>query len=287
MWYLILFVFGLAIGSFLNVLALRYDGDHFVLDPGVIGGRSYCPHCKRTLRWFELIPLVSFLAQGGTCRRCGARISWQYPAVEFLSACVFALVPWHFSGYVWLIPAGAYMIPGLWILALEILLLITCIDLRLYIIPDELTAFLGVVAIFETIFAGAYLAVGQQSFLGSYAVLFGSGIYGNLWLSHIAGGIFGILFFGALALVTRGKGMGMGDVKLALPLGFLFGWPDIIAVCGAAFVIGALVGVILMARGQKSMKSAVPFAPFLALGAAAVFFFGAPVLQWYFHIIGA
>lgn len=274
--YLILFCFGLAIGSFLNVLALRYDGEHFLFDTKVIGGRSHCPHCKRTLRWFELVPLVSFLAQGGKCRRCGARIGWQYPAMELISACIFVLIPWHFAA------SGPYVpsvITGLWIAALELLLLISYIDLRLYIIPDELVILLGVVALLETIFGGA-------SFLGGYAALLGAGVYGNVWLSHVFGALFGVIFFGALVLVTRGKGMGMGDVKLALPLGFLFGWPDMLFLCASAFVIGALVGVVLLARKEKSMKSAVPFAPFLALGAVYVIFFGAPVLAWYFRIIG-
>ena len=210
MEYAILFIFGIAIGSFMNVLALRYDGEHFLFNPKVIGGRSRCPHCMHTLRWFELIPVISFIIQGARCRSCQARIGFQYPLVELLSGVIFVLVPWHFASYPWLWDGGWYIFSGLWIAAFEILLLMAYIDLRLQIIPDELVVFLGIVAILETIFAGAYVDPG------------------NPWMSHLLGAILGGGFFGSLVLATRGKGMGMGDVKLGVPLGFLFGWPDML-----------------------------------------------------------
>lgn len=282
--YLILFVFGLAIGSFINVLALRYDGEHFIFDPKVIGGRSHCPRCKHVLRWFELIPLASFLVQGGACRHCRAKIGFQYPLVELLSGFIFAAVPAALAGYPWLVPAGWYVFSGLWIAALEILLLIAYIDLRLGIVPDELTVFLGVVAIFEAIFAAAYLGPDRQSLLGSYAAPFG--FYGNVWLGRLAAGAFGGAFFWFLVFVTDGRGMGMGDVKLGIPLGFLFGWPDVVLLYAVAFIVGAAVGIALILRARKTMKSAVPFAPFLTLAAAFVFFLGAPATAWYFRIIG-
>lgn len=255
MTWIVFFIFGLAIGSFMNVLALRYDGGHFLFDPTVIGGRSHCPHCKHTLRWFELVPLASFLIQRGRCRNCGARIGIQYPLVELLSGAIFVSVPWA-------LPQSSWFFVGLWILALETLLLIAYIDLRLRIIPDELTVLLALAAIFETVFLG------------------------NAWTGHALGALFGAGFFGLLALATRGKGMGMGDVKLGLPLGFLFGWPNILLLYAAAFVIGAVVGVILILTRKKSRKSEVPFAPFLVLGAYLTFFFGASAIAWYFRIIG-
>lgn len=259
---LVLFFFGLAVGSFINVLALRYDGEHFVFDPRVIGGRSRCPHCKHTLRWFELVPIVSFVAQRGKCRKCSVRIGFRYPLIELLSGLIFLFIPFTLASYPW-------FISGFWILAFEILLLMAYIDLRLQIIPDELTIILGAVAIFEAIFGAAYL-----------------GPLGQSWASRLEGVLFGAAFFGFLILVTRGKGMGMGDVKLALPLGFLFGWPDIVLLSASAFVIGALVGVILIIKGRKTIKSAVPFAPFLVFGAAFIFFFGATATGWYFRIMG-
>src|SRR5260221_13795396 len=193
MFWFFLFLFGLAIGSFMNVLALRYDGDHFLFDPKVIGGRSRCPYCKHTLRWFELVPLVSYVVQGGKCRNCGARISIAYPIVELLSAILFVLVPWHLTLYPWLSNIGWYIFSALWIAVFEILLLIAYIDIRLQIIPDELNVALGVIAIFETIFARGYLGPEQQSFFGAYAAFFGA--YNNIWLSHVIGAIAGVGFF--------------------------------------------------------------------------------------------
>jgi prepilin signal peptidase PulO-like enzyme (type II secretory pathway) len=278
--FVFLFLFGLAVGSFLNVLALRYDGGWHV------GGRSRCPHCRHTLRWFELVPLASFAIQRGRCRSCGAKIGFHYPLVELVSAAIFVFVPLHFVVYPWLVPAGWYFISGLWILAFEILLLIAYIDLRLQIVPDELVVLLGAAALFEAIFAGAYLGPEQQSFFGAPAALFGAYLYGNVWLGHLVGALFGAVLFGLLVLGTRGKGMGIGDVTLSVPLGFLFGWPDILFLSAFAFVFGGLVGATLLLGKWKTMKSAVPFAPFLAAGAVFVLFFGATTFQWYFRIIG-
>lgn len=274
--YAILFVFGLAVGSFLNVLALRYDGEHFLFDPRVIGGRSHCPHCSRTLRWFELVPVISFLIQGGKCRNCKAKISWQYPLVELISGILFVAVPWRLGGNI--------ILSIFWIAAFVILLLITYIDIRLQIIPDELSVLLMLLALFSGIFWVGNFGSVNYSFLNPYAAFFG--LQGDFWANRAVGALFGGAFFGALVLVTRGKGMGMGDVKLAVPLGFLFGWPDVLFLTASAFVFGACVGAGFLIRKTKTMKSALPFGPFLALAAAFIFFAGAPALGAYFHIIG-
>lgn len=285
--YFILAVFGLAIGSFVNVLALRYDGEHFVLDPKIVGGRSHCPYCKRTLRWFELIPLLSFLLQRGRCRTCKAAISARYPLMEILSGAIFVFVPWHLASYPWLTgaagDAGLAVFSAIWIAAFELLLLMAAIDLRLQIIPDEVNVMFGMLAILEAIFAGAYLGPDRQSFFGAYAALFG--LAGNLWLAHAVGAVVGAGFLGFLALITRGKGMGMGDVKLALPLGFIFGWPDMVFLLGFSFVIGAVAGIFAIAAGRKTMKMAIPFGPFLALASAIVFFFGSRLLDGYLALL--
>ena len=273
---LVFFLFGLAIGSFVNVLALRYDGDHFLLNTKVIGGRSHCPHCKHQLRWFELVPVVSFFVQGGKCRHCKKTIGLHYPLVELLSGFIFVLVP------LWL--GGNLQLAVLWIMAFEILLLMTYIDIRLQLVPDELNVALAVVALFAAIVAVGYSGTENYSLLAPYAAPFG--LQNNFWMSHLAGALFGAGFFVFLILVTRGKGMGWGDVKLGLPLGFLFGWPDTLFIYATAFVAGGIIGGILLALKRKSMKSALPFVPFLAASAAFVFFFGAATLRAYFHIMG-
>jgi len=279
---LFLFIFGLVIGSFLNVVSMRYDGHHFVLDPNIIGGRSHCISCGKTLRWFELVPLFSFLIQSGRCRRCKAKISIQYPVVELISGLIFVLVPWRAAG---LASAGsvAWLLPALWTLAFLTLFLASIIDIRIGIIPDELNLALGVLAIA----IGFFFAMSPGA-NGSLAGPFDAalGVSGSVWAGKIIGTVFGFLFFEFLVLVTRRKGIGMGDVKLALPLGFLFGWPDMVLVTGFAFVCGAAVGTALIALKKKTMRGSLPFGPFLAFSAAAIFFLGIPAAQWYFHLMG-
>ncbi|HEX4104214.1 MAG TPA: prepilin peptidase [Candidatus Paceibacterota bacterium] len=279
--FVVLFVFGLAIGSFVNVLALRYDGEHFLFDPRVIGGRSHCPHCKHTLRWYELVPVISFVVQRARCRNCGARIGSQYPLVELLSGFIFALVPFSLQG-------APVVLPTLWVIAFEILLLIAYVDIRLRIVPDELNIFLGIAGIFIAVFTVGYFGMANVSLFGAYAGIFG--LQNNFWIAHLAGALAGAAFFWLLAFVSpfvfKQEGMGMGDVKLALPLGFLFGWPDILLLYGAAFVIGALAGIAMIIARKKAMKQTLPFAPFLVAGAAIAFFLGTPLVGWYFRIIG-
>lgn len=282
---ILLFILGTAFGSFLEVVAARYNPDKFILNLRVIGGRSACPYCKRQLRWFELVPLMSFLLQRGRCRRCRARISPQYFIVEVLSGLIFVLVPekivqWLFLG------AHPFLAVGfsiLWIAVFLTLLVIAAIDIRLHLIPDEANIFLALLAV-PAIFllASRADAFSHGSFVGTYALIFGA--QGNIWLGHVLASCFGGAFFGLLVFATRGKGMGMGDVKLAAAIGLLFGWPDVLLVVMLAFVTGAAVGLAAIGGKKKTMKSYLPFGPFLALGAVLVFFYGAGILNWYFGL---
>ena len=292
-----LFILGAVFGSFGYVLALRYDGDHFLLDPKIVGGRSYCPHCRKSLRWFELIPFISFVIQGGQCRNCKARISFAYPALELLSGLLFVTVAVRVQEFYSLMGTDFWILSVLWIAFFFALYLLSIIDIRLGIIPDEFVIFLCVIAVCIVSFSAAHVNLPSQilvsktwegaantSFLGSYAIFFG--LQGNIWINHIVGALFGMLFLGGLVALTRGRGMGMGDVKLAIPLGFLLGWPDIILLTAFAFVSGAAIGLGYIATGRKTMKSALPFGPFLVAGAAFIFFAGAGFMSWYFHAMG-
>ncbi len=278
-----LFVFGTAIGSFLNVVALRYDPDKFLFSPEVIGGRSHCPQCKKTLRWFELIPLVSFILQRRRCRNCGMKISFRYPAVEVVSGLIFVLVPMRLAAF-YLLPASLYFytFAALWVFVFELLLLMSLIDLRLSIIPDEINVGLIALGIGVTLLTRPGLSLAYGSFLKGYALLF---YFPNSVLANrLLGALFGLLFFGAIIVATRGKGMGMGDVKLSVPLGILFGWPDIIILVGLSFVTGSFFGIYQIFFKEKHLKSALPFGPFLALGSAILFFFGYEIVHSYFQL---
>jgi prepilin signal peptidase PulO-like enzyme (type II secretory pathway) len=177
----------------------------------------------------------------------------------------------------------AWFLPALWVFAFLILLLMSVIDIRTGIIPDELNVALGIIAMALGFFLAAS-ANGTGLFMGPISNIFS--VPGNIWVGRVAGAVFGFVFFEFLLLVTQGRGIGMGDVKLALPLGLLFGWPDILSVVGFAFVCGAFVGTLLILLKKRTMKGTLPFGPFLAIGAASVFFLGAPIAQWYLHIMG-
>lgn len=276
-----LFVFGLIIGSFLNVLAVRYDPDHFLFAHGVIGGRSHCPHCKKQLRWFELIPLFSYLVQGGRCRSCRTSLSLQYPVVEIACGLVLAFVPAHFANP--LLPSAiGHWLSVLWVLVFFALFLMSLIDIRHYIIPDELNIGLAVLGVAIAFITPADLATGGGSFMGPYSMLFGT-LQSQLANRAVAVGA-ACLLFGGLIIVTRGRGMGMGDWKLAMGLAIIFGWPDCILVFALAFIIGALSSVVFVLDRKKTLKSFLPFGPFLASAAVIVFFFGKDIVHWYFSL---
>ncbi len=294
-----LFVFGAALGSFINVLALRYDPERFILNPRIMGGRSRCPHCKKTLRWFELVPIFSFIFQRGRCRKCGVGISMQYPIVEIVSGLICVLVPmrlesiFSFGNSDW-IPTFAGMTLGnaifyfllsiIWVLIFLTLLLIVLIDLRLYIIPDEANIFLGFLGLLTIFFIESNGGAIHSSFLGAYAMLFG--FPQNAWVNHILAALLGGGLFALIIGATRGRGMGVGDLKLIVPLGLIFGWPDILIVISLGFIIGAVFGVCAIVAGGKTLKSAVPFGPFLAIAAGLIFFFGYDLIQLYARLFG-
>lgn len=281
---LIRFFFGAAIGSFLDVVALRYDPDRFLFSRASIGGRSRCPSCRKVLGWHELIPIVSFLLQRGRCRSCKAQIAIEHFWAEIVSGLIFMYVPivvrataisWYPLRYLWAAEA-------LWVALLLALLLITLIDIRLYLIPDEASIAIGAAGI-ALAYLGAHAFGPGTSFLGHYAFLFG--FRGDMAVNRLIGAAAAAALFGFLVFVTKGKGMGMGDLKLAAALGIAFGWPDALISFAFAFVLGSLFGIWHIVRGKGSMKSAVPFGPFLALGASAVFFFGEPLARAYFSLV--
>lgn len=288
--YFFLFIFGSAIGSFLNVVSLRYQPGQKLLDLKIIGGRSRCPRCQKTLRWYELIPLLSFIIQLGKCRNCGARLSLQYPLIEFLSGLIFVLVPFslftiHYSLFTIII----------WIFIFLLFFLLSIIDFRYYIIPDSVNlslAVLGIVLIF--IIPQSSILNSQFSFLGHYALLFDFSFLNNLitnnsitiFLNHVFATLIAMAFFAAIIIFTKGRAMGWGDFKLVGALGLIFGWPDILMVVFLSFVVGAICVTPLLIRKQKTMKDVVPFGPFLIIGSALTFFFGYNIIDGYFKLFG-
>jgi len=281
--YLLLFTFGLAVGSFLNVVSLRYDPDRFLFGRHVIGGRSYCPSCRKSLSWFELVPLVSFIVQRGRCRGCKEPISFQYPLVEFLTGVVFVAVPWKLFSFGLQLHASFPLLATVWVAVFCALILVSLIDLRLRLIPDELNIFILFAGVAAAVLTAQGFGLTTGSFVGPYALLFGgrSSIIFNRLLALVVTAF----FFIALILVTRGRGMGVGDAKLAAALSLAFGWPDIVIVTALAFLVGAIVGGVDIMRSKRTLKSFLPFGPFLGLACAIVFFWGERIIEWYFWLI--
>lgn len=242
---ILLFIAGAAIGSFLNVCIYRLPRHESIIAPG-----SHCPVCDMPVAWYDNIPLVSYLLLRGKCRRCGAGIAIRYPLVELLTAVLFVLAGWHFGATADLLPA---------LLLIPALIVIFFIDLEYYIIPNVVVLPVAVIGL------GAMIALEPDR-----------------WLSLLAAGLIsGALFF--LVALIMPRGMGMGDVKMAVMLGFFLGRSVIVALF-VGFLLGAIVGLVLIAAGRKGRHSRIPFGPFLAIGGVVALFFGTPLMDWYLGI---
>jgi len=292
--YILLATLGLIIGSFLNVATLRYDPDKGFLNMRSFGGRSHCPQCRMQLAWYELIPVLSYLFLWGQCRHCKRHISLQYPIVELLTAIVFVTVPMRIGAMAYMLfPNGIALlslvhlaVSALWIAIFTLFIVLAVIDLRHMIIPDFVTITLAAIGI---ALAGVMQWLGgfsllHGSFMGHYAMIFG--FRESIWVNHFFAAFVGLIFFGLIIGLSRGRAMGWGDLKLAGALGLIFGWPDIVLVLMLSFIIGSIISVGLMVRGRKTMGDAVPFGPFLVIGAATVFFFGFRIMSLYFGSFG-
>jgi leader peptidase (prepilin peptidase)/N-methyltransferase len=276
-------ILGLFIGSFLYATALRYDPDRSLFAP-VARGRSRCTHCKRDLRWFELVPLVSFVIQRGRCRQCRATIGWYYPLAELVTGLVFFGTAEKLLTHPFGVAPTGVLVIVLWLLIGSLLLMASFIDIRLRIIPDEIVIAVAVIGVVLAFAGASSFGPTSGSFLGSYALIFG--FRDMLWLNRLIAAVFGAGFFGVLSGITKGRGVGLGDLKLAAALGIAFGWPDIGLIVLLSFIIGTLVLAPLIATRRLRMKGVIAFGPFLAAAAFIVMFWGDSLLQGYFSLFG-
>ena len=240
------FIFGAIVGSFLNVVILRYG-----TEKPISHGRSGCPDCGKVLHWHELIPIWSFFALGGKCAVCSKPISLQYPLVEAFTGFIFAATVYYFG----LSTSTAY-----YLFIESILIVIAVYDFHHKIIPDFFV-FLFAVAAFIMAFVQGW----------------------GMW-DILAGPILAAPF-ALLWLVSRGRWIGLGDSKLALGIGFFLGLAQGVSAIVLAFWIGAAWSIALMAVQKASdassrvtMKSEIPFGPFLIAGTLLILFFGWDVL---------
>lgn len=238
LYTLFIFIIGLFIGSFLNVIADRLHRNETFLK-----GRSHCENCNHPLSFFDLIPLFSFLYLGAKCRYCKIKLSWYYPFSEILTGTLF-VITYITIGYTSLVLLVFYLF------IISCMTIIFLSDIKFGIIPDKVVYPALVVTLFFHILI-------HVNFLSQFI------------FSALGAGAFFFLLF----LITKGKGMGFGDVKFALLMGLLLGFPAIIYALYIAFLTGAFVSLILIMWGKKHVKSTVPFGPFLVLGTLAALFF--------------
>lgn len=251
------FVFGLAIGSFLSAFVYRLERGESALH-----GRSYCPQCKHSLAWYDLVPLLSFLFLRGRCRYCKKSISLQDPLIELATGVLFVAVFWFSIPWLDQGVENLMRLSFTWAIG-AILLAVFAYDFKHFLIPDILVySAIGLTALWRVF---EFLNVGNFETLASALIA----------------GFAAAAFFLAIYLVSRGRWMGFGDVKLAFLLGLFLEWPSILVALFSAFSLGAIVGLYLIALKKKGFKSEVPFAPFLIIGTAIAFFFGSRILSWY------
>ncbi len=249
-------VFGAIIGSFLNVVIVRWPKEQSIVTP-----RSACPRCGHTIPWYDNLPVLSFLLLRGRCRYCGEPISWRYPLVEVLTAVLSVMVFHRFVRDIYHIrleEVGAYLLYFGFVAGL---VAITFIDLEHYLIPDMITltsipvGILGVWAIQDV--PGAPTTV-RGAVLGA---LIGGG---SLYLLRLA-----------YQLVRKHEGMGLGDVKMLAMIGtFLGPHPALVFVIFISSFLGSVVGIAMMALKGTGLKYALPFGPFLAVGAVVYLLWG-------------
>ena len=267
---------GLLIGSFLNVVILRLPKRlewawkrearealeqpelYEPPPPGIVVEPSHCPHCKHKLRWYENIPLVSWLVQGGKCRHCAAPISIQYPAVEALTALLCVASVWQF-GFGW---------QGFGAIVLSCFLVaLSGIDLRTQYLPDSLTLpllWLGLIASTDNLYMPA-----KPALIG--AALGYLSLWSVCWVYK---------------QFTGKQGMGHGDFKLLAALGAWCGWQGVLPIILLSSLVGAIIGTVWLRLQKQDNSTPIPFGPYLAIAGWIVFMWGEQLVDGYLRISG-
>lgn len=280
LFVLFLFVFGLFFGSFLNVLV-----DRFQSNENPLTGRSHCDYCKKTLAWYDLLPLVSFISTGGKCRYCSSRLSPYYPFAELITGLLFVTAYLHVSAggifnFQFLIfneilnPKSLIINLSYELLIVSSMIVVFFSDLKYGIIPDKVIFPAIIITILVlVVFPSSLISDPLYNLISFYANSYSTLPY------YLLSAIVSLLFFLFLFIGTRGRAMGFGDVKFAFLLGLVLGPAATIIALYVAFLTGAGVGLILILWKKKHLKYAIPFGPFLVLGFLIGFFLSPQVIS--------
>lgn len=251
---LIIFIFlsGMSIGSFLNVCIYRMP-----ISKSIVYPPSSCPNCGYGIRWYDNIPILSYIWLKGRCRQCAISISPRYPMVELLTGLFALCVVLRF---------GLTMQSLIYFVFIAALIVITFIDIDYQIIPDRISL-PGIPIFFLASFFIPNLSV-RDSLLG---IIIGGG---SLWA-----------IAASYLMITKKDGMGGGDIKLLAMMGGLIGWKGVLFTIFVSSAVGTLSGLIVMLTTKKNMKLAIPFGPFLSIGAITYIFWGDAIIYWYLHLM--
>ena len=241
---------GACIGSFLNVCIWRLPRAESIVSPG-----SKCPHCNTPIRFYDNIPILSYILLTGKCRGCKAPISIRYPLVEGLTGLLAAAAAYRF---------GITLDFLIYFVFISILVTVTFIDIDLMIIPDVISL--------------PGILVGLAASLVLRSVTFKDALIGVF----VGGGSLFLVAWG-YHRITGKEGMGGGDIKLLAMIGAFIGWQGVFFTIFVASATGSLTGAILMLFARKDLKFAVAFGPFLAMGALAYLFAGPELIDWYYN----
>jgi len=256
---LVPFILGTYIGSFLNVVIIRAP-----INQSFVTGRSHCMNCGKTLKWYHMVPVFSWLFLRGKCAYCKSKISWQYPLVEFLNGFAWALLSYYMNVIcegMLESPIGFSIKCILYIIAASVLIVISGIDIKIYEIPyttNIILTILGIIALCLDFDNWSLYVIGACS-------------------------VGGLLFL--IQLISRGRAMGGGDVFLMASAGLLLGWKNIIL----AFMLGCIIGSIIhltIMRIKKDTENMLPFGPYLSAGIFISMVFGDGIINWYLSTLG-
>jgi len=254
--YILMFIFGIIIGSFLNVCIYRLPGKK-----SIVNGPSSCPSCGKRLSVIDLVPVFSYVFLGGKCRHCKSRISPVYPLIEALTGVLFLLLYMRFG-----ISCDLLMNMAL----VSLLIVISFIDFKQLVIPNGLIISLliiGVIQLAVTIFTGTF------------------GYWTDYVIGFFAGGL-PLLLIGLLATyIFKKEALGGGDIKLMAASGLIIGWKLVITSYLIGVVVGAIVGIILLATKKKKRGDEIPFGPFLSFGILISVFCGNELINWYLGLL--
>ncbi|MFA6183793.1 MAG: prepilin peptidase [Parcubacteria group bacterium] len=242
---IIFFIGGLIIGSFLNVIIYRLRLVDTIL------GRSNCPHCKSQIRWYDNIPLLSFILLRAKCRDCEGKIAWQYPLVEFFTGIIFVLASRYFFNF---IDLTSLWETGFYLVIFSLLIILLVYDWQYMEVP---------ILIFWIALA---VLLANFIFISFGEIRLGVDLHFLSVIQNLIGGFVAWLFFFCLVFFSKEKWMGWGDVYIGLLAGLILGWPNILLGLLLAFTIGAIYSIFIIILKRGNMKSQVPFIPFLVIG---------------------